>query len=250
MTDPEVTHIVEAQAEIVYSGKALGNVDTRTQFGDPEVALVNRQRLIDVLDPAHYVLQVVQLGPDFLDLSDIADEDLEPSYPTDGLFINRPNIALGLNTADCSAITMYDAREGGAMGLIHGGRQGVDGDIHLAALEHITGVRGVPKEHLRLHFAPAIRAASYYYPELSAEQMADPKWKDFITLAHGNYHIDLLGRIIRELTDAGIEPEQMEINPIDVGAHLGYFSHARSNRTGEPRGRNGIAAVLRPAIAA
>ena len=241
----EVIHIVEPYAEIAYSGKALGNVDW-SRFGDPDVSAENRQRLLDVLNPTKYVLQIVQMKPEFTDLSAMSDEELEETYLTDGLFIDRPGIALGLNPADCNAITMYDAARGSILGLIHGGRQGIEGQIHLAALEKLTDT-GVDKEDVRVHFAPSVRKESYYYPEqeMSAEQLADPRWRKFLELREGNYHIDLLGRTIQELTDAGIEPDQMQVSPIDVGADSGYFSHVRRSRTGEENGRNGVAAMLR-----
>lgn len=247
MTDPgtEVIHIVEPYAEIAYSGKALGNVDW-SRFGDPAVSAGNRQRLLSVLNPAKYVLQIVQMKPEFTDLSDMGDDELEETYLTDGLFIDRPGIALGLNPADCNAITMYDASHGRILGLIHAGRQGVEGQIHLAALEKLIG-KGVDREDVRMHFAPSVRKDSYYYreQEISTEQLADPRWMKFLELRDGNYHIDLLGRIIQELTDAGIGPDQMQVSPIDVGADGGYFSHARRSRTGEENGRNGVIAMLR-----
>ncbi len=179
-----------------------------------------------------------------MDLSDIDDDSLAHVYETDGLFINRPSIAVGLNTADCNAITMYDSRHGSVLGLIHAGRQGVDGDIHLAALENMTVRHGVAKEDIRMHFAPSVHEASYYYPSLPAEQLADPKWFRFIKFRDGNHHIDLLGRVVQELTDAGIEPAQMDVSPIDVGADRRFFSHVRSKRENTPFGRNGVAAML------
>ncbi len=239
---PDIIHIAEPHAQVVYGGIEVGNVDSR--FGSAETVAENRSKLLSPMNPANYVLQIVQLGSEFVDLSGIRSEDLDDTYPTDGLFINRPGIALGLNPADCNAITMYDGREGRALGLIHAGRQGVDGDIHLAALDNLVKEHKVAKEDVRMHFAPSIRKGSYYYPTIAAEQLADPRWQPFIDLRRGNYHLDLVGRIVKELTDAGIEPSQMEINPIDTGSDGRYFSWVRSKREGVPIGRNSVAAML------
>lgn len=51
---------------------------------------------------------------------------------------------------------------------------------------------------------------------------------------------------MKDLVELGLEPKQMAVHPDDVGADPRYFSHARSLRTGEPEGRNGFAAVVRP----
>jgi copper oxidase (laccase) domain-containing protein len=251
-----VVRIVEPHAEILYGGIAVGNVDTRPQFGeDAEMALQTRRDFVGLLRPEHYVLQVVGLSSNFLDLGDIATENLAHAYRTDGLIIDRPNVALGLNPADCNAVTMYDAAHGTAMGLIHVGRQGVDGiegsrndtgNIHLKALAVLTGKYAVAKENVRIHFAPSIRADSYAYPSIDPKQLLDRRWQGFIEQREsGNYHMDLVGRVVRELKLAGIDPEQIDINPIDTGTHTGYFSHVRSKQTGEPQGRNAVVAVLR-----
>jgi copper oxidase (laccase) domain-containing protein len=241
-------HIVEPFAEILYSDRNWGNVDTRPNFGaqanDAEEGYHNRQELLRLINPGRYVLQKVQMKADFVDLSEISDP--AGVYTTDGLIIDRPGIALGLNPADCNALTMYDAVRGSVLGLIHVGRQGADGDIHLKALEHITDSRWhqVPKEDLRIHFAPSVRHRSYHYPD-TPEQIYDPRWKGHIYRRKRLWHVDLVGRVVRDLVDNGIEPEQMKISPIDVGANTDYFSHVRSRRTGETQGRNGVVAMLR-----
>lgn len=242
-TTRAIDHIVEPYAEIAYSNMLLGNVDW-CRFGDPAVAARNRQKLIDTLHPSKYVLQIVQMKPEFTDLSGLADDELAETYETDGLFIDRPGVALGLNPADCNAITMYDAAAGSILGLIHAGRQGINGEIHLAGLEKING-SGVAPEDVRVHFAPSVRRDSYYFDSIDPEQLADPKWKDFIDLQGENYHVDLLGRVVRDLTDAGIEPAQMQISPIDTAADPNYFSYVRFCRTQEEIGRNGVVAMLR-----
>lgn len=242
MLSKGVTAIEHLGISIAYSGIEVGNVDPR--FGEADEVRANRAKLLSALRPAKYVVQVPQLSSEFVDLSDIPDDELAEEYPTDGLFINRPNIALGLNTADCIAMTLYGKGQAIA-GVIHAGRQGVDGGIHEAAITHMTNRHGVDKGNIRAYFGPAIKQDSYFYPEISSEQLADPKWRTFIDRRNGNYHIDLVGRVIKDLVELEIEPHQIQIAPIDVGAHCGYFSHSRSKRTDEPPGRNGLVAMIR-----
>ncbi len=160
-------------------------------------------------------------------------------------YVYKSDVVLGLNTADCSAIALFDTRKPTAIGLIHAGRQGVAGDIHLAALEHLTSGYDVPMDSVGMVFAPSIQKDSYFFPSLPAEQLADPKWRRFIELRDGNYHVDLLGRIVDDILAEGIDLSQIELSPVDVGSDESYFSHARAVRTGEVEGRNGIAAKLK-----
>jgi copper oxidase (laccase) domain-containing protein len=233
--------------EVAYSGKEVGNVDPR--FGSLEDITSNRNKLLQVVGAGKYTVQVCQLKAEFINLSNVPTDDIEPEYPTDGMFIDRPDVILGLNTADCHGMVFYNAQAPDILGLIHAGRQGIAGDIHLAALEHMTSTYsyGVPKEDVRIIFAPAIQKESYHFPQLPAEQLADPKWRAHIQQSPVGYHINLLGRVVDDLTNEGIDTSQMEISPIDVGT-VGspYFSHARAVRTSEAEGRNGLIAKLRP----
>lgn len=240
---PGVVEVNHLHASIVYSGRQLGNVDPR--FGEVPDVEANRQKLIQSLNAERYIVQKPLCDSEFLDLSSIPTDDLEDEYPTDGLFVNHPGIVLGLNTADCIAMALY-GKKSPALGVIHAGRAGVDGGIHQASVQHLIEVHETPVEDVRAYFGPAIKQDSYYYPEISAEQLADPKWKRFIDPHGGNYHIDLVGRVVKDLVELGLEPSQIEVNPIDVGADSRYFSHTRNSRTGEPEGRNGFAAMLRP----
>jgi copper oxidase (laccase) domain-containing protein len=233
--------------EVAYSGKEVGNVDPR--FGSLEDITANRNKLLQAVGMGKYTVQVCQLKADFINLSNVATDDIEPEYPTDGMFIDRPDVILGLNTADCHGMVFYNAQAPDIVGLIHAGRQGIAGDIHLAALEHMTSAYayGVPKEDVRIIFAPAIQKESYHFPQLPAEQLADPKWRTRIEHGSDGYHIDLLGRVVDDLTNEGIDTSQMEISPVDVSAaDSSYFSHVRAVRTGEAEGRNGLIAKLRP----
>jgi copper oxidase (laccase) domain-containing protein len=192
-----------------------------------------------------YVVQRPVPGGDFIDLSNTPTDELEDEYHTDGLFIDRPGVALGVNPADCVAMALY-GRGSSSLGVIHVGRQGIDGSIHETSVRHLIETHEVALGDIRAHFSPAISPDSYFYPEISAEQLADPKWKKFIDRRDGNHHIDLVGRIVKDMTELGIDPKQIEVNPEDTGAaNSRYFSHARSLRTGEPEGRNGFAAMLR-----
>lgn len=225
---------------MVYSGIETGNMSTAR--GPIEEVKANRARLLSPLNPDRFVIQIPRLGGDFVDLSPMDEADMEEEYSTDGLFVDRPGIALELHPADCIAMVLY-SEDSPVIGLMHAGRQGVDAGIHANAIAHMTGEHGVPVDEIQVYFGPSISQDSYFYPYIPAEQLADPKWNKFIDKRGGNHHVDLQGRVVKDLADFAIDPAQIEICPVDVGADPAYFSHSRSNHTGEPEGRNGFAAM-------
>lgn len=257
MASPEVilpngvTQVDCGPVAVAYSGTEFGNVDVRFD-SPPSVATERQRRLYLCLGVSQLALEEVQMGSEVTDLSDIADEDLDERHRVDGLIINRPGIALGLNPADCNAMTIYD-KTGGVTGLIHVGRQGVDGDIHLSSLTYLMDRHGVAPENIGVHFGPSIRKDSYRFPQkIAGEVFADPKWKQFIDVDPNDAamcNVDLLTRVVREITDSsmgvGVDPANIEIIDVDTGADTGYFSHSRSGRTGEPYGRNGHVVALK-----
>jgi len=247
-----VTQVDCGPVTLLYSGTEFGNVDTRPEFADP-LAAERQEELWRCLKVSRLALQKVRMGRDFEDLSGIDDEDLDEQFHVDGLIINRPGVALGLNTADCNAMTIYD-RSGGAVGLIHVGRQGVDGDIHLSSLAYLMDRHSISSENIGVHFGPSIRKASYKFPaKIAGEVFADPKWKQFMDIDPNDNAmrtVDLLARVVQEITDSsmgiGVDPENVQIVDVDTGADNRYFSHARTGRTGEPEGRNGHVVALKP----
>jgi copper oxidase (laccase) domain-containing protein len=229
--------------EIAYSGVALGNV--AQTFGDPEEAASNLARLRAAISVGSYALIRSRHENSFIDLSSAAAEDVAPIYFTDGLFTDSPDIVLGMNPADCNAMVYYSAGGDSVIGLIHGGTKSVADDIHLAALDHLVKTHGVTIDDVRIFFAPSIRKQSYFFDRLPPEQLADRKWSRHIDSTNGLYYVDVLSRIICDLTDQGVEPEQLDVTPIDTGSDPAYFSHARAVRNEEPEGRNGLVAKLR-----
>lgn len=246
-TIPEgVTVVNHLNVSIVYGGKAAGNMDPRFSEADDPGADVqaNRERLIEPLSPARYIVQAPVGGTEFMDISDVPDDELEAEYKTDGLFINRPDVALGLNTADCVAMAIYSKRDP-VLGVIHAGRKGVLGGIHQAAARHMINAHGVAVEDMRAYLGPSIGPDSYFFPTISEQQLDDPHWQPFIIRKNGNYHVDIAGKLVGDLVELGIEDHYIGRPRIDVGADTRYFSHVRHVRTGEPKGRNGFAAMIR-----
>lgn len=237
-----VTMVNHLDVSIVVSGTELGNMDLR--FGNAAQVAANRAKLVQCLSPVRYVVEKARHDGEFIELSDIPNDELQEDYRTDGMFIDRPGIALGTNPADCIAMALY-SKNTTALGVIHVGRRSVDAGIHETSIRHFVEAHEVGIDGVRAYFGPSVRQESYFYPDISAEQLADPKWNKFIDRRGGNHHIDLMGRVVKDMAELGVNPAQIGMHQSDTGADPNYFSHIRSSRTGEPEGRNGFAAMLR-----
>lgn len=244
---PGLTTIDQGAVKIAYcAGIEFGNMDARPAFDTSQNA-ANRERFVRCLPASKYVLQKVRGGAEIADISDMSFDSFETLYPADGLVTTEKGVALGCNPADCDVMTVSDA-QGTALGLAHAGRSGVELGIHLRIIKLLGERYNMAPESLRVVFGPSISQESYHFPykDIPSTQLEDPRWKEFIDIRNNHCYINILGRIIKEVTDIGVNPANIEVSNIDTYSNPAYFSHVRSARTNEFEGRNGHAAVLVP----
>jgi copper oxidase (laccase) domain-containing protein len=79
---------------------------------------------------------------------------------TDGLVTSQPQIVLAIYTADCGAIWLADRRTG-AIGLLHSGKKGTEGNIFQAALGVMAAQFGTRAEDITAVLSPCIRKPDY-----------------------------------------------------------------------------------------
>ncbi|MDX2225637.1 MAG: polyphenol oxidase family protein [Verrucomicrobiae bacterium] len=85
---------------------------------------------------------------------------LSPVPVVDGLFTDRPGVALGIHVADCAPVYVYDARTP-AIALIHSGRKGTEADIVGKTLDRMMGRFGSGPSDYRVFIGPCIHACHY-----------------------------------------------------------------------------------------
>jgi copper oxidase (laccase) domain-containing protein len=78
----------------------------------------------------------------------------------DGLITNRPGIVLCIYVADCGPIWLAD-RETGAIGLLHSGKKGTEGNIFARAMELMAREYGTRPENVTAVLGPCIRPPHY-----------------------------------------------------------------------------------------
>ena len=93
--------------------------------------------------------------------SEITAPDGLPCVPgVDGLVTNQPGIILSIYVADCGAIWLAD-RETGAIGLLHSGKKGTEGNIFAAGLQTLHENFGTRPENVVAVLSPCIRPPDY-----------------------------------------------------------------------------------------
>jgi len=205
--------------EIAYSGTELGNTASRFE-SYPGEADANLARLRSAVGIGRHTLILAKQLPNFEDLTVVPLSAVQPEYRTDGIFTASSDVVISLRPADCLNMVYYSATGEPLLGLIHGGRRGIDGDIHLKAVDFMLD-HGIAREAIRIFSGPAISAESYYFDSIDSTQLADPRWSPYITYfehdehpehkGHGGdeskwcYHVDLLGRVRADLTE--VDPD-------------------------------------------
>lgn len=91
----------------------------------------------------------------------ISAPDGLPVVPgVDGLVTNTPGTVLAIYVADCGAIWLAD-QQTGAIGMLHSGKKGTEGNIFQTALETMAREFGTRPEDVTAVLGPCIRPPHY-----------------------------------------------------------------------------------------
>ncbi len=162
----------------------------------------------------------------------------EPSSPNmrpeaDGMVTNRPSIMLGILTADCAPILLYDP-DNNVVGAAHAGWKGALVDIAGATIEAMVSV-GAQKKSILAVIGPCIALESYEVgPEIRQSFIdTDNTFASlFINSERPEHHyFDLGAAVHRRLAQANIA-EIAQIHHDTYKMAGDYFSHRRNIHRG------------------
>lgn len=166
-----------------------------------------------------------------------ADETTQPDrVEADGMFTDRPGLALGIKVADCLPVFVFGA---GAIGLAHAGWRGTRARIAVSLVQAICARFRLEPTSLSFAFGPCIAPSCYEVgPEVAREFAAFPNPSEFL-LGSGRVRLDLKAANRRLLLPLGLT----ERAGLDRCPHClpGDFYSARRDRI---TGRN-LAVILR-----
>ena len=198
-----------------------------------EAVLENRASAVRAIgaDPARLVGLMQVHGTDVVEVGTPWSAGAGPR--ADAMVTRRPDIALGIITADCAPILFADP-EAGVAGAAHAGWRGAVAGVIDATVAAMTRL-GAQPGRMAAAIGPCIRQASY---EVAADlrdavMHHNPLSMQFFAPGRreARWQFDLAGYCAARLTDAGIGTVQ--VLEADTGADAArFFSYRRTTLNG------------------
>lgn len=213
---------------------ALASLNVGLGSGDDRAALAeNRRRAVAAVAPGARLVTVHQVhSADVVTVTEPFPDDARP--PADAMVTDRPGLALGILTADCTPVLFWD-REAGVIGAAHAGWKGAIGGV-LANTVTAMETLGARRERIAAAIGPTILRASYEVDDAFVARFcaADPANERFFSDGRpGHAQFDLESYCAASLAAAGVQT--IEALGIDTYANeTRYFSYRRATHRGEP----------------
>lgn len=200
---------------------------------DPALICENRRRAADAVLNGARIVTVHQVhSGDAVTVRQPWGEAERPH--ADALATDRPDVLLGILTADCAPVLLADA-QAGVVGAAHAGWRGALGGVTDAAIDAMESL-GARRDRIAAAVGPCIAQSSY---EVDASfrarfvENASANARFFAEGAAGKPHFDLSAYVVHRLLAAGIG--EVEALKLDTYADdQRFFSYRRSSHCGEP----------------
>jgi YfiH family protein len=171
---------------------------------DPATIAENRRRATDAVLPGAMLATVYQVhSPDAVAVIAPFEERLRPH--ADAIVTDRPGLAIGILTADCTPVLLAD-REAGVVGAAHAGWKGALGGVTDSAISLMESL-GAKRERIAAAIGPCIARASYEVDDgfLRRFAEADPANERFFAGGKpGHHQFDLEAYVAHRLAAAGL----------------------------------------------
>jgi polyphenol oxidase len=164
--------------------------------------------------------------------------DRTVAIEADAMVTNRPDLLLGILTADCSPVLFADP-EAGVIGAAHAGWKGAAGGIVPATIRAMVALGADPK-NIRAAIGPTISAANYEIgPDTARDIIAlDPAAASHVAIPPGKAreHFDIPGLITEQLFGAGVGLVS-DLGLCTYAEPARFFSHRYATHQGSNTGR-------------
>ncbi|MES2444951.1 MAG: peptidoglycan editing factor PgeF [Pseudomonadota bacterium] len=208
------------------------NVGIGTQ-DDPQAVAENRRRAAEAVLPGARLVTLYQVhSPDAVAVIAPFEERLRPR--ADALVTDRPGLALGILTADCTPVLLAD-KEAGVVGAAHAGWKGALGGVTDSAISLMESL-GARRDRIAAAIGPCIARASYEVDDGFLRRFAedDPANERFFAGGRpGHHQFDLEAYVAHRLALAGLT--RIEAMGEDTYSQPGrFFSFRRATHAQEP----------------
>lgn len=191
----------------------------------------NRRRATDAVLPGAPLVTCYQVHS--ADCITVA-EPLSERPRGDALVTDRPQIALGILTADCAPVLLADSQSG-VVGAAHAGWKGAIGGVTDATIVAMEAL-GARRERIAAAVGPCIARASYevddaFRRRFEADDPANERF--FADAREGHAQFDLEAYVTHRLAAAGVR--RIEALGLDTYAdEERFFSFRRATHRGAP----------------
>lgn len=200
---------------------------------DPAAVQANRRLAVEAVAPGARLVTLHQVhSPTALAVTAPFPDDARPE--ADALVTDRPGLALGILTADCTPVLFADAKAG-VIGAAHAGWKGAIGGVVAATLEAMEAL-GARRGNIVAAVGPTIARKSYEVDEAFFRRFAeaeDENERFFSGGREGHYQFDLEGYVVSRLAAAGLS--RIEALGLDTYSNPDlFYSYRRATHRGEP----------------
>jgi YfiH family protein len=157
------------------------------------------------------------------------DHEVISPFAQDGDYlITDTEVGIGVLTADCLPIIMYD-KVHHVLAVVHAGWRGSVQEIVLKAMARMEQTFGSNPSHLCILFGPCAKTCCYTVTEEFRDYIASFSWADRTMQKIGtNYHFDLPLFNALLLEKAGIKSDAISLSyNVCTICNTNFFSHRR-----------------------
>ena len=217
----------------------LGSGDER------EAVRTNRRLAVEAVAPGADLVTLHQVHSAIaIPVTASYPDDSRP--PADAFVTDRPGLALGILTADCTPVLFAD-REAGVVGAAHAGWKGALAGVVDSTIREMEAL-GAERSRIVAAVGPTIARKSYdvdegFFRRFSSESEAHEHF--FSAGKPGYYQFDLEGFVVSRLAAAGLG--RIEALGLDTYSDPDrFYSYRRATHRGEPDYGRQIALIALP----
>jgi polyphenol oxidase len=200
---------------------------------DPAAIEENRRRAVAAVAPGARLVTVHQVHSAEAVYAEAPwPDDARPK--ADAIVTDRPGLALGILTADCTPVLLAD-RDAGVIGAAHAGWKGALAGVIEATLAAMES-RGADRTRIAAAIGPVIARKSYEVDDGFLRRFAEaaPDNERFFSPGRAGHHqFDLEAYVLARLAAAGIT--RAEALGLDTYSDPElFYSYRRATHRGEP----------------
>ena len=218
----------------------LGSMDDR------EAVRTNRRLALEAVAPEAELVALHQVHSAVaIPVTAPFADDARPH--ADAMITDRPGLALGILTADCTPVLFADPRAG-VIGAAHSGWKGAIGGVIDSTVQEMERL-GADRARVVAAVGPTIARKSYEVDEGFFRRFVsdDPEHERFFSAGKpGHHQFDLEGFVVARLAAAGVN--RVEALGLDTySAPDRFYSYRRATHLGEPDYGRQISLIALPA---